>query len=355
MFFLDFSPTPPPPTQLPIVVVEPADKFSSVKEELNKVPEIPLKTGIYKGTTASVFTPDTQKSLIAGEGLASQHFNPPGGNKVVFVSDEQSNDSVKPVPVDLTERLNTLNFSQKVPELETPPTLPVPAPPPKPVAPTQVPPAPPAPPAPVDVKIWEVDTYRWMFDGGSNSFLAKVIGGPEGTRTPDGGYTPAFNQHTDFGNGKRNQGSFSYQHEASSPEQADENQLKKLEKQLAILLQQAKELGVQPTPLWVVAALDLATQSPTSALGKGGTNFASRGFAATTADLVVLNPAINGNFSKEDLIEARVKTYINPQTGNWTSTGLKKLNPDLRKATTANQKQRVSLLVKYSKAHGTEL
>jgi len=344
MFFLDFTPPAPKPEQPAVVQQVETNSSTDSTVELNKVPAVPLKTGIYRGTTASVFTPDTQKSLIAGDGLASQHFTPPGGVEVIPVNRTRYKSYTTPlIPLDLAGRMSTLSFNQKVPAL--------------PITESKS----------VDPKIWEVATYKWMFEGGTNSYLAKVIGGPEGTRTVNGGFTPEFVRHTDFGNNKTNRGSFSYQHKASSPEhadeeqlkrlaeQADEEQLKRLEKQLAILLRQAKELGVQPTDLWVLVALDLATQSPSSALGKKETKYASRGFAATTADLVILNPAINGNFSKQDLIEARVKTYINPETGNWTSTGLRKLDPNLEKATNKNQGQRVSLLITYSKAHGKEL
>lgn len=330
MFFLDFTPPAPKPEQPPVVQQVETNSSTDSTVELNKVPAVPLKTGIYRGTTASVFTPDTQKSLIAGDGLASQHFTPPGEGKVIPVSNKQGGDfHINPlIPLDLAGRMSTLSFNQKVPALPITEST------------------------DVDPKIWEVATYKWMFEGGTDSYLAKVIGGPEGTRTVNGGFTPAFVRHKDFGNNKTNQGSFSYQHKASSPEQADKEQLERLEKQLAILLRQAKELGVQPTNLWVLVALDLATQSPSSALGKKETNFASRGFAATTADLIVLDPAINGNFSKQDLIKARVKTFIHPETGNWTSTGLTKLASNLEEATNKNQGQRVSLLITYSKAHG---
>ena len=70
-----------------------------------------------------------------------------------------------------------------------------------------------------------------LFHGGSNSLVARAVGSAEGTRTPDGGYTAAYYGHVDPGNQKWNLGSFSYQHGAKSPADADTKQLKRLYKQ----------------------------------------------------------------------------------------------------------------------------
>jgi len=53
------------------------------------------------------------------------------------------------------------------------------------------------------------------------SRLSVAIGVAEGTRTPDGGRTTAYRGHVDPKRGY-NVGTFSYQHQASSPGQADQ-------------------------------------------------------------------------------------------------------------------------------------
>ena len=67
-------------------------------------------------------------------------------------------------------------------------------------------------------------TLETLFHGGSNSLVARAVGNAEGTRTPDGGYTAAYYGHVDPGNHKWNLGSFSYQHGAKSPADADAKQ-----------------------------------------------------------------------------------------------------------------------------------
>ncbi|OLP18842.1 hypothetical protein BST81_07950, partial [Leptolyngbya sp. 'hensonii'] len=77
-----------------------------------------------------------------------------------------------------------------------------------------------APPSVIDLDL--------LFQGGSFSLVAKAVGAAEGTRTPDGGRTWAYYGHRDPGNGVWNLGSFSYQHGADSPAEADVKQLRRL-------------------------------------------------------------------------------------------------------------------------------
>ena len=58
-----------------------------------------------------------------------------------------------------------------------------------------------------------------------DSELSVAIGMAEGTRTAGGGKTTVCDGHTDPGNQKAIQGTFSYQHMASSPHEADQKQL----------------------------------------------------------------------------------------------------------------------------------
>src|SRR5579883_982546 len=78
-----------------------------------------------------------------------------------------------------------------------------------------------------------------LFTGGSDSLVARTVGHAEGTRTADGHKTRAYYGHTDPGNGVWNLGSFSYQHAASSPEDADAKQLARLKRQRDALRQRA--------------------------------------------------------------------------------------------------------------------
>jgi murein DD-endopeptidase MepM/ murein hydrolase activator NlpD len=97
-----------------------------------------------------------------------------------------------------------------------------------------------------------------LFAGGSNSPVAVAVGNAEGTRTPDGLFTPAFSGHVDPGNGVWNLGTFSYQHGASSPEDADRKQLTRLEKQ-------ARAAGLLQSGLTTAEKLngiDLLNQAP---------------------------------------------------------------------------------------------
>ncbi|WP_250565516.1 hypothetical protein [Adonisia turfae] len=108
-----------------------------------------------------------------------------------------------------------------------------------------------------------------LFHGGSNSLVAHAVGNAEGTRTPDGGYTAAYYGHIDPGNHKWNLGSFSYQHGAKSPADADAKQLKRLYKQALVLRQQASQHQVTLSLAEELNGIDLANQAPLAALDRG--------------------------------------------------------------------------------------
>jgi uncharacterized protein (TIGR02594 family) len=101
---------------------------------------------------------------------------------------------------------------------------------------------------------------------GSNAAAAIVIGNAEGTRRPDGGFTAAFGGHTDPGNAAHNRGSFSYQHAASSPADADRRQLQTLQGRLPAYEAAARGAGLDPSNVRLASAyLDLYNQSPSAA------------------------------------------------------------------------------------------
>lgn len=98
-----------------------------------------------------------------------------------------------------------------------------------------------------------------------DDLLKRAIGRAEGTRDANGNPTQAFFGHKDPGwQGRcQNQGSFSYQHCAPSPEAADASWLSTLRKAEKDIQAQAKAKFGQPlSKAALVAALDGYTQSP---------------------------------------------------------------------------------------------
>ena len=150
----------------------------------------------------------------------------------------------------------------------------------------------------------------WIFDGGSNSLVARIVGSAEGTRTPEGGRTRHYNGHRDPGNGVWNLGTFSYQHGASSPEEADAKQLARLARQEQTIDRKADRLGLQLTLFERLNALDLANQSPAAALNQGG--YIDRLYQAQPA----------GKTGHEAIVWARTYAYMNPKTQRWNAPGL---------------------------------
>ncbi len=99
----------------------------------------------------------------------------------------------------------------------------------------------------------------------SDDLLKRAIGRAEGTRDANGNPTRAFYGHRDPGwQGRcQNQGSFSYQHCAPSPEAADQSWLGTLRKAEKDIQAQAQaKFGEPLSQAAMVAALDGYTQSP---------------------------------------------------------------------------------------------
>ncbi|NJK53610.1 MAG: hypothetical protein HC936_13855 [Leptolyngbyaceae cyanobacterium SU_3_3] len=111
-----------------------------------------------------------------------------------------------------------------------------------------------------------------LFDGGSDSLVAKTVGHAEGTRTAAGGRTRAYYGHIDPGNGVWNLGSFSYQHcyRQCTPEEADDRQLQRLRNQSKIIQQKAADYGMQLSLEEKLNGIDLAIRLPWTALDQGG-------------------------------------------------------------------------------------
>ena len=152
-------------------------------------------------------------------------------------------------------------------------------------------------------------TLAALFHGGSNSLVARAVGSAEGTRTPDGGYTAAYYGHVDPGNHKWNLGSFSYQHGASFPAEADVIQLKRLYNQALELRQQASQQQLRLSLAEELNGIDLANQAPLAALDRGYIEW--------------LAIAKQQSMTERDrIIWARTRAFLNPDSGRWDAPGL---------------------------------
>jgi hypothetical protein len=149
-----------------------------------------------------------------------------------------------------------------------------------------------------------------LFQGDSNSLVARAVGSAEGTRTPMGDKTRAYRGHVDPGNGVWNLGTFSYQHGANSPEEADRRQIRRLRRQAETLRQAARAKGMQLTLEETLNGIDLANQSPRAALSRGG--YIDR-----------LKQARDMGLQGTDaVLWARTRAFLDPDTSRWNAPGL---------------------------------
>jgi hypothetical protein len=174
-------------------------------------------------------------------------------------------------------------------------------------APASAPPTTPNTPA---ITLTAAPALDALFAGNENSLVAKAVGSAEGTRTPDGTRNPAYYGHTDPGNGVWNLGSFSYQHAAASPEDADAKQLARLRRQADQILQKASDKGFSLTLTEKLNGIDLANQAPLAALGQQG-----------YIDWLAVAKS-EGKPETDAVLSARVRSFINPQTQRWDAPGL---------------------------------
>jgi|GEM_PF-384031 len=169
-----------------------------------------------------------------------------------------------------------------------------------------------------------------LFDGDSDSLVAWAVGSAEGTRTPNGAINPAYFGHTDPGNRVWNMGTFSYQHGASTPTEADQKQLARLKNQGDVLRQRALKHGLNLTLEETLNGLDLANQSPLASIGRVG--YIER----------LAEAKANGYEGGEAILVARTRSYINPNTGRWNAPGLGNTEPSIRR----DQKRRADAVAK---------
>jgi hypothetical protein len=149
-----------------------------------------------------------------------------------------------------------------------------------------------------------------IFTGGSDSLVARTVGHAEGTRASDGSKNRAYYGHSDPGNGVWNLGSFSYQHGAKSPEEADEKQLRRLESQAEVIRQKADAHRLSLSLEEELNAIDLANQSPLAALDTPG--YVER-----------LKQAHDRGLAGSDaVLWARTQSYWDPRLNRWNAPGL---------------------------------
>ncbi|MDC0835868.1 S-layer homology domain-containing protein [Geitlerinema sp. CS-897] len=142
----------------------------------------------------------------------------------------------------------------------------------------------------------------------SNTPGTIALGMAEGTRTVDGGKTSAYWGHTDPGNGKRNMGTFSFQHGARTPEEADFLQLQRLYQFTAALQNYAQDNGMNLSAIELIAGIDLANQAP----------LAAQHYLANLQQLKA-----RGFTGMDAILEARAYSYINPATGRLEASGFR--------------------------------
>lgn len=201
---------------------------------------------------------------------------------------------------------------------------------------------------------------RW-FAGGSDALVAIAIGAAEGTRQPNGAKNPAYYWHADPGNKADNFGTFSYQHLSAQekapldqartitevrkiaaahqlPEKADQRQLTKLKAFYNKLQTQAQSQGLTLNDLEMMNGLDLANQSEEAAL-------AWMGYVDRLAQMkqLVSDP-------DEQILEARVWSYWDPQHHRWDAPGLGNQYDDIR-ADQARRFREVKAVLDHQEVH----
>lgn len=134
-----------------------------------------------------------------------------------------------------------------------------------------------------------------------------ALGVAEGTRTPEGGRTSIWQQHTDPGNYATNQGTFSWQLEATSITDAEQRGLDRIRQEaIPHLLQDAENLGISLNIDLLLQGADLWNQSP-----QAGADF-------------VENLQRCQQWEKQAsaiVLCARVEGYVNPSTGEIEAAG----------------------------------
>lgn len=184
-----------------------------------------------------------------------------------------------------------------------------------------------------------LDPWSNWFAGNSDSLVARAIGNAEGTRTAAGGLTRAYYGHRDPGNQAWNLGTFSYQHGAGSPGEADQKQLQRLQSQIQVLQKRAVKHGLTLSLEETLNGLDLANQSPLAAIGRVG--YVER----------LAEAKANGHAGMEAIVVARTRSYINPETQRWNAPGLGNTETSIRRDQERRTRAVAQALAAYQREH----
>ena len=198
-----------------------------------------------------------------------------------------------------------------------------------------------SPPLLPELQSLELALNPWsnLFVGDSDSLVARAIGNAEGTRSATGGLTRAYYGHRDPGNQVWNLGTFSYQHGAASPGEADQRQLKRLQSQVQVLQKRALKHGLTLSLEETLNGLDLANQSPLAAIGRVG--YVER----------LVEAKAKGNTGAEAIVVARTRSYINPETQRWNAPGLGNTEASIRRDQERRTRAVAQSLAAYQREH----
>ncbi|WP_432812750.1 hypothetical protein [Pantanalinema sp. GBBB05] len=197
-------------------------------------------------------------------------------------------------------------------------------------------PSPPAPPPTIAARSTP-PTDDQLFNGGSESLVARTVGAAEGTRTADGGKTSLWEHHTDPGNFVENCGTFSYQfgYGQMPPEECDVQQMAKIRRHYEeTILPQAQAAGIELDLLEKLNGIDLANQAPLAVTQSGG-----------YVDRLVAEKQ-KGLQGSEAILEARVMSFCNPERGDgtppscWDASGLRAYDDISKEASIRHDQQR---------------
>ena len=187
-----------------------------------------------------------------------------------------------------------------------------------------------------------------LFEGGSESLVARTVGAAEGTRTAAGGKTENYHGHVDPGNGVWNRGTFSYQFgntENLSPDEADRRQLAKIKRIYeSVMLPKAEQHGVAPLSIEEeINGIDLINQAPLTVTETGGyiERLAEAKQKGMTGEAAILN--------------ARIWSFWDNSKGGWDAPGLRAYD-DISKEESIrrDQDRRMGMIAKALEAYERE-
>lgn len=302
------------PASSPTIEVQPD---SDIQPDRLKIPstaaEAPL--GVTNGKTINRLPPPPVMAEIPTESASTPI--PPAAPASALPSQLDAQ-STTPIPTDLGVQFGLTDSTQASPLPQPPNGIQVKPQPSPALQPPTAPALPPlVPPLAIETAPAQASsspktdfTLKDLFAGDSDSLVAVTVGNAEGTRAPDGKQNKAFYGHSDPGNGVWNLGTFSYQHGAASPEEADTKQLNRLKKQAQVIQEKATAMGMKLTLEETLNGIDLANQAPQAVID-------SQGYVEWLVEAYA-----RGMSGSDAILWARVQSFIDPKTQQWNAPGL---------------------------------